>query len=105
MAVQIRCGDFPRVRGLPDVAHHAAAVAAAVRVEDKDRQRHGRIRFPASLGLAPIWRRRVDTSASTKKRPRPATLRLWRPGGCGNFAEISFTSPATTTSAGPFARK
>jgi hypothetical protein len=38
VAVQVFRGHFPSVSGFPDIAHHAAAVAAAVGTENQDRQ-------------------------------------------------------------------
>ena len=47
VAVKIRHRDLLRAGGFPDVAHHAAAVAAAVRIEYENRRFHASTRHPA----------------------------------------------------------
>src|SRR5262249_49802022 len=96
VAFEIGDRDFAHVRGLPDFAHHAATVAAAVRIQDEDRDVH-------SSTLRPARRTSVDrgTLAATKTSPRPSTLSRWRRG----FGRVvSFTLPPTKTHSGPLAR-
>src|SRR5260221_7923228 len=77
--------DVARVGGLPDIAHHATAVAAAVRIQDENRDVH------SSTGAL----------AARKNSPRPFTLSRWRRG----FGlVVSLTLPPTKTHSGLFAR-
>src|SRR5258708_7058478 len=81
--LQFRGGDFLDVGELPDIAHHAAAVAGAGRLEHKNRKTlqplvHSSIRFPASRKLRPrclaAARRSSRTLASTSTVARPSMV-------------------------------
>src|SRR2546429_2576989 len=89
VAVEIGHRDFARAGGLPDVAHHAAAVAAAVRIQDENRDVHSSTRRPARRISV-----RRGTLAATKTVPRPSTLSRWR----REFGRVvSLTLPPTKT--------
>src|SRR5277367_1791930 len=82
MPLQLSGADFLRGIGFPDVAHHAAAVAAVMRVQNQHGQRfenriHVRTTLPASWKPGPrtasVRARSTETSTLTNQAPWPSS--------------------------------